>query len=368
MTSTTPDNIETRLSAMTEWSGPDQRLWERALTANDHRRGMPILGRIRPRSKVIGAIAAVLLLATSLVVLGPLFSGQLGPVSAQLGSAPSYKGSDSSSDWTVVRDEFAVHGARGSGGLAGPTQSSGLTVAAPSPDPATDSTQRSVVRKATIELRAADVRAAYMIAMHVISEASGEFVQDSSLTGEDSTALATLTLRVSSSRLSEVLQQLRDLGTVLVDRSTGEDVTAQIVDLGARLRNEQRVEKELLELLEARDDAPLKEVLELRDQISAVRGRIESLTAQQQQLSRLVSLSTILVIIHADDAPAAKEESMVNFIGTSFSEAIHDGARTLVETSAGMVQVLLGGLVWWTLFLVVIAVAIRSFRRYVVMD
>src|SRR5690606_1441883 len=113
------------------------------------------------------------------------------------------------------------------------------------PAPATAS-GRFVVRRATIELESPDVTAAFLTAARVVRPARGEYVQESSDRGEGSYASASRTLRIAADRLSEALHQLRALGTVTSETTSGEDITTQMVDLEARLRNERRIEVELL--------------------------------------------------------------------------------------------------------------------------
>jgi len=223
-----------------------------------------------------------------------------------------------------------------------------------STSPNTDQTQssidRQIIRKATIELVTDDVRSAFVKAMHAISQAGGEYVQDSSLTGTGKETQGNLTLRVAADRLAEVMNELRGLGKVTSENLNGEDVTTQCVDLEARLRNEQRVETELLQLLDKRNEAPLKEILELRDQIGNVRQQIEQLTAQRERLSRLVSLATILIILRPDNAPAqekAKTESIGGHFMDSLDSAWRNGLLFLADTLAGALRVIVGGLFWW---------------------
>lgn len=224
---------------------------------------------------------------------------------------------------------------------------------------------RSVIRKATIELRSADVRGTFLKASNVASEARGEYMSDSSLTGEGSSMHATLTLRVAAERLGEVLNALRELGKVEAEKADGEDVTNQIVDLEARLRNEQRVEAELLQLLEKRGDAPLKEILELRDKIGEIRGRIEQMTAQREKLGRLVSLATVIVIIRAENAKEGAAP-IDNGLGSYFSKELktswNNGLRGLTDTVTGIVRVALAGAVWWILLIFAIAAVRRVWK------
>jgi hypothetical protein len=225
---------------------------------------------------------------------------------------------------------------------------------------------RKIVRKATVELLTNDVRAVFLKAAMVLSEADGEYVQESSITGSGKTAQANLVLRVAADRLSEVLNALRELGEVRSEQVTGQDVTAQVVDLEARLRNEQRVEAELLELLEKRNDAPLKEILELRNTLSDVRGEIERLTAQRQQLGRLVSLATVLVIIRTDESQEKPTDfSIATYFGDGVARAWQKGLVFLADTFGVLLSVLVGGLIWWILLVLVFGAIWRYRRRAV---
>lgn len=218
---------------------------------------------------------------------------------------------------------------------------------------------RQVIRKATMDLLTPDVRAVFMKAAHLVSEAGGEYVQESALTGTGRDLLGTLTLRVAATRLSVVAGQLRELGVVSSESTSGEDVTAQVVDIDARLRNERRVEAELLEFLASRSHAPLKDVLELRDSIARVRQSIESLTAQQQRLSRLVSLATILVIIRAD----ADKPNLGGSLGNRLEQAWTTGRTSFISSLGWLVEVLVGGAVWWALLAVSTGCVLVARRR-----
>jgi hypothetical protein len=223
--------------------------------------------------------------------------------------------------------------------------------------------ERFVVHKATIELVTGDVAALFLRCTQLLSEAHGEFVESSSMSGTGIDARANITLRIAKARLGQVLTDLRQLGTVRSEESRGEDVTDQVVDIEARLHNERRIEAELLELLDKRDDAPLKDVLELRRQISHVRESVERLVAQQQRLGQLTELASVLVIIRPDDAPPEEPETG---LGAYFSESIRGswtgGIRYLVDSVAGSVQLVVGGLLWWAI-LVAIVVTVRHYVR-----
>jgi hypothetical protein len=401
MTTSPLDNLDERLASLTTWTGDSPELWKRALNQTRRTSFFDMIARLTPsiiRARPIAA--SILLLLTGLLVaslassLGrnheatQTFAMVVGPEHA------SYGADYPDRQWKITRDDYGafVPAAPPVTGRVTDLDGVGATseqrvfelyadmtnkpdgliniFASDSGDPAnradSSAPDRAVIRKATLEFTTPDVRAAYFKAVQSLSEARGEFVQSSSLTGEGAAAQAQITLRVAADRLSALLNELRALGKVHVDQTTGEDVTTQAVDLEARLRNEQRVEKELLDLLDKRNDAPLKEVLELRDRIAMIRGSIETLTAQRDRLGKLVSLATILVLIRADEAPAApvvKEQSFFDYLGASLSSSLKSGSRTLADTLAGFVSLAIGGLLWWILLIATIAVVARIVRR-----
>jgi hypothetical protein len=208
--------------------------------------------------------------------------------------------------------------------------------------------ERHVIRKASMDLLSPDVRSTYAKVGQLINEGAGEFIEGASFNGEGESASAQLTLRVTAQRMGDVMMKLGSLAKVTSQQTFGEDVTNQVVDIQARLRNEQRIETELLELLSARRDAPLKEVLELREQISRVREQIERLTAQRDTLGRLTSLASIAITIHADaQVKPSSQSSRWDMFGKDLSVAWGRGVDSLSRSLVGLVELAVSGLLVW---------------------
>jgi hypothetical protein len=204
--------------------------------------------------------------------------------------------------------------------------------------------ERFVVRKASIDLAAAEVRGTFAKAGLVLNEALGEYIETSSVNGEGAAATATATLRVTAGRLSEVLNALRQLGKVVAEQTSGQDVTETVVDLDARIRNEQRVERELLAMIDKRPDAPLRDVMAIRAELTTVRSQIESLMGQRQRIGRTVSLATVVVTIRTTDDVKTEPES---YLAVRMEQAWTRALRSLVDTAAWIVNVIVGGAVVW---------------------
>jgi predicted nuclease with TOPRIM domain len=114
-------------------------------------------------------------------------------------------------------------------------------------------------------------------------------------------ARGTLTMRVPASKLDAALADVRELGKVVQMTTTAEDISAQIVDVRARLRTLEAEELQLLELL--RRASGVSQILEVRDRLNAVRQEIESLEAQRELYESQVEYATIVATIHEKGAP-----------------------------------------------------------------
>lgn len=224
---------------------------------------------------------------------------------------------------------------------------------------------RQIIQKGDLDIAVRDVTAAFHKIRLIVNDALGEYIEESTLSGSGANAAANLTLRVAASRVSDVMNQIRQLGEVRSENLVGQDVTAAVVDLDARLSNERRVEKELLDLLERRKDAPLKEILELRRGISEVRGSIEQMVAQREKFSRLVSLATLLVIVRPADAPTPEQSGAFPHFAIIMGKAWRDGLDGLMDSLAFLVMVMVGGMVIWVLAGIIIIVVWRVSARRV---
>lgn len=222
---------------------------------------------------------------------------------------------------------------------------------------------RAVARDASMALIVEDLRSAFEAATRLARSLDGEFVENSAVNGREENARATVRLRVASDRLDHVMAEARALGEVAAEQLDARDVTDALVDLEARIRNEKRVEAELLDLLATRSDAPLADILKVRDALSQVRLRIEQLQAQQASLQQRVSLSTLTITLSVK-AEEPKDEPEPGYLASQLSDAWRSAGRMLADSIAWFVRVGLGGAVFWLVAAIVgLAVWRRLHRR-----
>src|SRR4029077_15189850 len=95
--------------------------------------------------------------------------------------------------------------------------------------------------------------------------------------------VASVTYRIPVSRWEDALTAIRGLGTEVGEKTDSVEVTGQIVDLDARIRNLKASETALVAYAE---QAPkVSDLLEIQARLTDTRSQIEQLTAQQAQLS-----------------------------------------------------------------------------------
>lgn len=211
---------------------------------------------------------------------------------------------------------------------------------------------RYIIRRGNVTLQVKDVREA-MARVQQIALSQKGFVSDSNLeASEGQRPSATMTLRVSAANFDHVLDALGGVGQVRAKQVSGEDVTLEFVDTGARIRNLQREEAELLRLLTRA--GRLSEVLEVERELSRVRGQIEQSQGRLRQLSSLVDLATITVSLSENVQVVSTSPWQ---LGPVFENAWANAQREL----AGTVAALLAGLVWLLAFVLPIAVPVLLF-------
>ena len=101
-------------------------------------------------------------------------------------------------------------------------------------------------------------------------------------------------LRIPAKQLDGLLADLRKLGHVEEESRENEEVSAQYVDLQARLKSARATEQRLIELLGTRT-GKLSDVLDAERELARIRSEIESMQGQNAILVHRVSYATVQV-------------------------------------------------------------------------
>ncbi|MGA2159926.1 MAG: DUF4349 domain-containing protein [Dehalococcoidia bacterium] len=166
-----------------------------------------------------------------------------------------------------------------------------------------------------------------------------------------------ISLRVPADKFDEVMQKLNGLAVKVVNESTNsQDVTEQYSDLQAQLKNQQAAEAQYLDILKKADN--VKDILAVQQELTTVRGNIESLQGRIQYLDRTSDMSMIQVTL-VKSRPIG--ESTWDITGI-FKSAV-DG---LITFGKALLSVLIWLLVFspvWIIILVVVWLILKYGRK-----
>lgn len=151
-----------------------------------------------------------------------------------------------------------------------------------------------IIRTGSIDLQVSDVPKALRTARDGIV-ALGGYVGASNTSNDGDQPLAEITYRIPADRWEDALDLLRGLNglttKVVTERTEAVEVTGQVIDLEARIRNLQASEVALQGIAERA--TKIADVLEVQARLTDVRGQIEELTAQLKDLNDRADYATL---------------------------------------------------------------------------
>lgn len=158
----------------------------------------------------------------------------------------------------------------------------------------------------------------------------GGYVAASQRDGTDESATATITYRVPANRWEDGLAAVEKVAAKVVSIKTSSDeVTSQVVDLGARIDNLQATEQALQAIMAKATKIP--DILSIQDQLTSVQGQIEQLTAQKQTLEKQAAMGTLSVTFSLPPVEVTRVTS-----GWDPAAEIDRAAATLVAIGQGL--------------------------------
>jgi len=139
---------------------------------------------------------------------------------------------------------------------------------------------------------------------------------------------AFITLRVPQAQLNETLDSLNALGKIQSQSITAEDVSTQLVDYQARLKNLRQTEEMLLAIMKRAGD--MADVLRVAQEVSTVRQSIETLDAQLANLQTQVAYSVVTVTVEETVPTLGTQTPAAEAIAITWQQATHSVSQFTV--------------------------------------
>ncbi|HEY8238299.1 MAG TPA: DUF4349 domain-containing protein [Candidatus Limnocylindrales bacterium] len=218
-----------------------------------------------------------------------------------------------------------------------------------------------IIKNGSLVLQVTGIDAALTSATQQISALNG-YVSGSERSGDGEFDQATLTFRIPAQSWDDALVRLRALGTKILDeRSTTQDVTSQVVDLGARLKNLQATELALQGTMAKAVE--IKDILAVQAELTTVRGQIEQIAAQKTSLEQQAAYSTLAVTFSLKPNPVLT--STTQFDPNS---EVEQASASLVSFLQSLATAGIWFAIVWVPILIVLAIIVGIgafvYRRY----
>ncbi len=248
---------------------------------------------------------AVLLVVMALSVGGLAMLG--GQVSRVLSTVGASVGPGAVAVPNVQPGQAGDHGGgeqdSDGGAVAGGTDSNGIASLQDASRP-----DLLIIRTGSMTIRVPDLDAALAGAGSRIA-ALGGYESGSRRSGDGAEASAEVTYRFPASSWQSAVVAIREIGAdVLAEESQTVDVSGEVVDLDARIRNLRVTESALQSIMDRAGD--IDDVLDVQSRLSEVRGEIEELASKASSLRAQAAMSTLVVGFVLPETPViARQEA-----------------------------------------------------------
>lgn len=159
---------------------------------------------------------------------------------------------------------------------------------------------------------------------------------------------AQMQIRVPADRFDDAMNGAGGIGKIRERSIAAEDLTNDITDSDARLRNLRRTEEDIRAIMDR--SGSVAQVLSAEEQVSSVREQIETLESELKQMRGRVAYATIDVSMSLEAAPAPAEPGAASQIQSAWTSAL----RALAGTGVAAAEIT----VWLVVFLPVFALGI----------
>lgn len=199
-----------------------------------------------------------------------------------------------------------------------------------------------IAREGKMTLFASDVESAISRISSIARQQDGDVLALDATSAADSVpGAAHLTIRVPATHFDASMQAVAGIGKVRDRSISANDLSGDISDSSARLKNLRRTESDIRKIMDR--SGSVSQVLDAENQLSQVREQIEQLQASLQSMQTRVVYSTIDVDVQSEVAAAPVEPTAASQLITSW----HAAAHALGQFTIGILSAVL----WIAMFL-----------------
>ena len=196
-----------------------------------------------------------------------------------------------------------------------------------------EGTDQKIIKESYLRFQTQDLDKTYYQIKQIILQNKG-FIQSDNTNKSFNTTTRHLTARIPTSTFQNTIDSISKHVAYFDSKSiSARDVTEEFIDLEARLKAKQTLEKRYLELLDRANT--VKDILEIERELSAIREEIEAKEGRLKYLENRVSLSTINIEFYKQSA----ETGVTASYGSKMWNAIKSGFDALSSFFLGVLYI-----------------------------
>jgi hypothetical protein len=216
-----------------------------------------------------------------------------------------------------------------------------------------------LIKSAQLSLQVKSIEESSKTISEIVKQQQGDILelQDFRSSNSGIAQSVSFKLRVPQERLDLVIDLLSQLGIVKGRSLKAEDVSNQLVDLQARLKNSRQTEVQLQEIL--KQTGSVGDVLKVTQELSRVRESIEQIDAHLTNLKNQVAYSTVQVNLSSEIAVIPPQSDL----GTQLQNTWNSATNSLTVVSIGLLKLAIWLLVYCPYWLIPLAIFLFLRRR-----
>lgn len=217
-----------------------------------------------------------------------------------------------------------------------------------------------LIKKAALTLIVKSTADATKVVSTLVQEQQGYLIdfQDNRSQVENGQQRVSMQIRLPQERLDSTIAKLSQLGTVKSQSLTAEDVSEQLVDVEARLRNLRKQEDLVLKIMER--SGTVGEIMNVARELSNIRESIERIDAQLKNLKTQVAYATIYLSL---EAPVASAPDFQRPVGLEFKETWEDATEGVSDLTVGILKFAIW-LLTFSPYIALIIACVYGFRHW----
>ena len=196
-----------------------------------------------------------------------------------------------------------------------------------------EASEQKIIKESYLRFETKDLDKTYLQIKNIITKNKG-FIQDDNSNKSYNTITRRLVIRIPTTNFQNAIDSIsKNVAYFDTKRISAKDVTEEFIDLEARLKAKQTLEKRYLELLSKAKN--VKEMLDIERELSNIREEIEAKQGRLKYLQNKVSLSTLEIEFYK----LTSEAPITTSYGTKMWNAIKSGFNGISLFFLGLLHI-----------------------------